>query len=395
MSTSIRSGIGKTAIIFPAAFLIAISLGLVMLGSVFLLKDIYQASPIQNALAPAIFHAVYVFACLFFRPLFDRFPVRYPLILSTLSMGLFTTLIVFSNNLWQVYLLFALYGLSLSLFWPPLMGWVSTGLEGKQLSSTLGKYNQCWSCGAILSPFVAGWLSEYNGYFPLIGGAAVMFMTLFLILGAIMVLPTVRKESMQTEPDREKETVHKATNTGMAYAGWIGVFTAFFAMGILTNTFALSGLEELSFSKKTIGFLLLIRARAMTLGFMFMGNTTFWHYKRLPMKGLQGLLGVMMFSLAFAHSYYSLAILMIVIGFCMSYSYSSSAFHGTSGTTSRRRAMAIHEAFLATGLVAGLFFGNLIYQYASSFYVYTVCGVVILGGLLLESWVSKHINASQ
>ena len=250
MSTSIRFGIGKTAVIFPAAFFIAISLGMVMLGSVFLLKELYQASPIQNALAPAIFHAVYVFACLFFRPLFDRLPVRYPLILSTLSMGLFTTLIVFSNNLWQVYLFFALYGLSVSLFWPPLMGWVSTGLEGKQLSSTLGKYNQCWSCGAILSPFVAGWLSEYNGYFPLIGGAAVMFMTLFLILGAIMVLPTVRKES-------------------------------------------------------------------------------------------------------------------------------------------------IHEAFLATGLVAGLFFGNLIYQHASSFYVYTVCGVVILGGLLLQSWVSKHINASQ
>ena len=56
---------------------------------------------------------------------------------------------------WMV-LYYACNGAATAFYWPYLMGWVSIGYEGKQLSRRLGLYNISWSLAACLGPFLGG-----------------------------------------------------------------------------------------------------------------------------------------------------------------------------------------------------------------------------------------------
>ena len=87
---SYYTGIGKTAVIFPSAFLVAVGAGLITLGIVFYLRDVFRASPSEIGLIAALWSLSYICGCLFIRPLFDRILPRHTIMIATFSISALT-----------------------------------------------------------------------------------------------------------------------------------------------------------------------------------------------------------------------------------------------------------------------------------------------------------------
>lgn len=58
-----------------------------------------------------------------------------------------------SNPVLLVIITAMISGLLTSIYWPPIMGWLSTGQKGRDLNRRLGIYNVSWSAGLAVSPF--------------------------------------------------------------------------------------------------------------------------------------------------------------------------------------------------------------------------------------------------
>jgi len=393
MVKSYYSGIGKTAVICVAAFLVSTALGTIALGMVFYLRDVFNATGGQVGAFFGLWSLAYIIGCLFFRPLTDPIRPRYLLIISTFSMCLFTAAIHYCGSFPLAYVFYGLSGAACSLFWPPLMGWLSVRLQGVELSRVMSRFNLSWSVGAIASPYLSGWLSEKQVALPVQLGAGLLLLTSFLLLGAALTLPKVRDDRDSSRPDpQDASGTGKATR--LRYAAWIGLFAAFVVMGVIVNIFPLSARDDLGLSKRMIGMLLLSRTLLMTMGFAVMGRTVFWHYKgSLMLLGQVFIIGALV-AMIFLYRPAMIGLAMSVMGVMFALCYFSSLFHGMVGSANRVGRSAIHEALIGSGLITGSVVGGFIYQHFSIRYVYAFCIAMVLGGIIAQTiivaWAKKR-----
>lgn len=381
---SFYAGIGKTTVIFPSAFLVAVGAGLVSLGIIFYMRDVFNASASKIGLLAALWSLCYISGCMLIRPLFDRILPRYAMIIATFCMFCFTLSIPLVNSIVWVYVLFAFYGFSTSLFWPPLMAWMSRKIEGVELSRTISRFNFFWSAGLIISPFLAGWLSERAVELPLYSGASLFLLTSFMIAGAILVLPGMRRDR-ETELPAEFQRCGEGKDTPVRYPAWVGLCATWFVAGVVLVVFPVFARDDLCMSRSTIGLLLLLRALFMTAGFAMLGKTTFWHFRSLPILSGQACLAILLILMVYVRAPVLLGFILAVMGLLMALSYSSSLFHGVSGSTNRAGRMALHEILLSAGFIIGSCVGGVLYQRYSMSTVYWVCSALVLAGVIIQA----------
>ncbi len=381
---SFYAGIGKTAVIFPAAFLAAVGMGLMALGIIFYLVDIFQASASQIGLLAALWSLCYVIGCLLIRPLFDRLRPRHTMIIAMFSMSLFTFLLHYAPSIVWVYVWYGLFGLSTSLFWPPLMAWLSRGVEGRELSRAISKFNFSWSAGVVISPFLTGWLSEKAAELPLYLGSLLFLLIGFMIIGAALALPYIRRDR-DAEPSAGGEGPDLGEkDTFLRYPAWIGLYTTYVVMGVILVIFPIFARGDLSLSKSVIGLLLLSRALFMTGGFIILGKVGFWHFRGWPMILVQLGLAIILIFMVYLHSPFWLGLALAFMGLLMALAYANSLFHGVSGSTQRTRRMAIHEVLLSLGIVSGSSLGGILYERYSMSTVYWFCLSLVLVGAVIQ-----------
>ena len=87
----------------------------------------------------------------------------------------------------------SLYGLFMALFWPRISGWVSWGLEGKNLSKTMSQYNLSWSTGGIISPAISGFLTEKNIVSPFVCSIIILLSVGVLLAVFSRIYPEMKK----------------------------------------------------------------------------------------------------------------------------------------------------------------------------------------------------------
>ena len=84
---ALSAGIGKTAVILPAAFLTETGLGMLTVGMVFYMREVFFLSPGLVGWIAATWQSCYVLGCLTMRPAFESLRPRYSMIFSTAGMG--------------------------------------------------------------------------------------------------------------------------------------------------------------------------------------------------------------------------------------------------------------------------------------------------------------------
>jgi len=386
---SFYTGIGKSAVLLPAAFLVAVGVGTVALGMIFYVRDVFAATPSQVGYLTALWSLHYILGCLFIRQLFNRVLPHYLLIASTFFMTVFVLSTVLTYRFFMVYVFYSLWGVAMSLFWPFIMGWLSHGIEGVKLGKVLSNYNFSWSIGTIISPFLAGILSTFSSSLPLFLGSFLFFLTCVLIIGATLTLPKIKSDRW-IEAAKRRDVSHKGRSTLLRFPSWIGLFTTYTVVGVVLNIFPIYARTDLGMSKNLVGLILQQRAIFATLGFIVLGRTSFWHFKPLQMIIGQILLSAMVFLLQYTSMPFPLGMLLALIGILMSLSYFNSLFHGVSGSVNRAGRMAIHESILSAGLIIGSLFGGLLYERYTMSLVYLFCaGLVLFGAVVQTTFVFK------
>ena len=379
---SYYSGIGKTAVIFPSAFLVAVAEGMIMLGMVFYMKEVLKASPSQIGVLVSVWTICYFLGCIFLRPLIERILPRYSMILAVLVTTAATACMPLVRSLLPVYVLYGVFGLAISMFWPSAMAWLSRGKEGPGLSRTISHFNLSWCSGLVISPYIGAWLSERSPELPLYAGSITFLGLLIMLIGAALVLPRVRTDRIAGGRDKEEEDAGGGKRSPLRHPARVGVYAAFFVAGVLGAIFPVFAREELMFSKSTIGLLLAARMLGMATGFSVLGRTTFWHFKKAPMLLAQVSLGMLVLCMVYSRSAGIFAPLFAFNGLASAMSYSSSMFHSISGSRSRAAAMAVHEAFLSAGVAAGPITCGLLYERYSMtvvwFFLLAVVGASVL-----------------
>ncbi|MCX6991710.1 MAG: MFS transporter [Kiritimatiellaeota bacterium] len=394
---SLYRRVGKEGVIYAAALLFCMGQGLLLLGIVFLAKTTLGSQPSTVGWLVGLNSLVFVLGCLLVRPAVTaRLSPLHQLMIATFGSTVISVLLMCVRTIGAAFVLFPLVGLAVMLFWPTIAGWLSTGKEGPALARTLAWYNVAWCTGAILSPFICGWLSEGWTRAPFLAAASICLLTAAIVVGASRYLPS---EALPPPPaPAQTLPCHASGGTLYRYPYWVGVLVTFLGMNVILTVFPMAALDQLHLSKTAIGGILLVRALFNTMSFMALGRVSFWHFRAWPMLAGQALGCVVFLSLPGIQSFWGLAGLFALFGLSGAISYTGSAFHGVSGSTDRARRMAIHEVLISSGFIIGSVGGSTLYQAASMARVYRSCAglmalaIVVQAGLCV--WIRRRENAA-
>lgn len=372
---ALTSRVGKTALIYPAAFLAALGGGIMMLGIIFFARDRFLASPTQIGILAAAWAVAYAAGCLLLRPISQRMLPRYSmLVANTLLFGA-ALWVAIAPSLRHLYAAYTLFGAALAFFWPASAGWVSTNVEGMALARSVGRFNVCWSVGAMLGPLLAGWLSSVDAGLPIRVAAICYLVTAAMIVGCILALSRLGEEDDAHRLSREPVNGDEH-GTPLRFPGWVGVFVTFLTGGVLFAVFPLYARQGLGLSKTVVGGLFLLRALTNALWLGVLPRSTSWHYRGGPMLAGTLLLAVAMVAMAGVRSAPSAAVVLAVLGLLNAHSYSEGQFHGVAGAKQRATRMAIHEALVSAGIVVGSVFGGVVYDHFGSTVLFIATGAI-------------------
>lgn len=372
---------GRGRVVFPATVLVAMGIGVLSLGIVFCAAEVHRASPAQIGFLAATWSFHYILGCFLVRPLGRRLRPCDSVAAAATVMGLAVLPIVFLQQLTPVFVCYAVYGIATAFFWPPMMGWLATGIDGEQLNRTMGRFNLCWSGGAIAGPVLAGVLARYNPRLPVAAAAGLYLAAGLYSAWAARGLSAAATGVPGGSPCPADTPVPAVDDisTVLRYPAWAGLFAAYLVMGLTFNVFPLAAQEQMGMSKPMVGVLLFVRALATTLALGAFGRTTVWHFRGSQMAAGLALFALVMVVLPRGTTPLSAGVLLAAVGALAAHSYVNSLFHGVAGSRQRAVRMAIHEALLSAGLVVGGACGGVVYQVAGYAAVcHTAAGVLAL-----------------
>lgn len=354
-----RQEIKRAFILLPAAFVANMGIGILNFSLVFYMRDVFNSSASVIGWFSSVWAFSYFIGCFALHKLSRKIGAHRSISFAALGMVFVVITMQFSTNILLMFVLYGLFGFITALFWPPLMGWISEGLEGPELNRMMGFFNLSWSTGLVVSPYLGGLLLESNLRYPLSFAAGLYgFLTIVLFLVPILV------SSIILHGSKSKINISVSdSSTSLRYIAWLGNFTGYIIFGVLMFVFPLYAREELMFTESSIGLLLLFRALFSTFIFLFAGKMNWWHFNRGYMLIMQLLMVVFAFFIPYTKLWISFAVALSLFGIIFAGGYSSSIFHGVSGSIYREKRMAVHEAVLTVGVILGAIGGGEIYQH--------------------------------
>ena len=279
----------------------------------------------------------------------------------------------------------AFAGLLTSLYWPPIMGWLSIGHEGRDLNRRLGVYNISWSAGLAVSPFLGGILIQSS----LLASLFVAMMFAVLAFVAITLAHPPGVQGVQRNNSNNAQTSLNLTGSflpGFRWMAGIALATVFTCVGLTKTQLALLFTMELGFSKSHFGAVTAVIWLVNCLVFFAASRTHLWHYKILPLILAQlAVLGSMLVIIksSLIVSFFLAAGLM---GFGQAFAYVSHQFYAASQSRKRSGSMAVHEILLSAGQIMGFLAGGYL---ADSFgrraVPYWFGFSVVLAGMIVQS----------
>jgi len=378
-------------VIIPAAFINSLGIGTTSLGILFVVKDLYGASPALVGSLGALWSLSYFVGCIVLRRYTRWLRPRTAMLIS--YTGSFTVFAVFMvwPGLWQAFVAYAIYGFLNAFFWPPVMGWVTKDLEGSELSRASSYFSMSWSIGGIFSSFIAGVLSEIDKLLPL------RFTIVLLCAGAVFVLATryFIRDTTSSVDNPAGAAITPDRSTPLRYPAWLGAFLFYMLMGVVFNVFPVFARDILVLKESRVGLLLMIRAITIAIGFFILGRTSFWQFKRGVLPAISVVSAVLLVFIALQRSMAGLIAGFAILGFLQSLIYSNALFYSTSGAPDRDKRVTIFEALMTAGQVSGSVSGGIIYQKFSMPVVFFGMSLlfIIIAGIQL-SMISARFRQS-
>jgi DHA1 family multidrug resistance protein-like MFS transporter/DHA1 family quinolone resistance protein-like MFS transporter len=370
------------SLLVPSAFVASLAIGIVNLAMLFIVKERFHAGPRSVGIFTALWSIAYFVGCIGLKRASDRMGPRLAMTIMNLgTAAVFAAFLAFPS-LGAAFAAYAVYGLLTALFWPPLMAWLSTGLEGQALSKATNGFSLAWSSGGAFAPYIAGLLCEIELSIPIYVGMGLFALVGLSILATGKAIPGPQPAAL---PGGDATTAPEVDrSTSLRYPAWIGVFLIYAVLAVFFNIFPLFAKDELALSESRIGLLLLIRASFAAFGFWALGRLEFWHFRKPFIVLAVFLLLAVDLVFLVLRSPLGFALGLAALGIIQALCYNASIFYGASGAKDRAGRMTIHEALLTVGQILGSIGGGAIYQSASWSTVFVQLALLIALGLVAQ-----------
>jgi MFS family permease len=310
----------------------------------------------------------YLVGCIATGSLLDRFNSRHLAQLGSAVVTISTAALLMivlsrirgynlSNPVMLVIITAMLSGLLTSTYWPPIMGWLSTGQEGRDLNRRLGIYNMSWSAGLAVSPFLGGLLVESSIVMALF--AAIVFAALAFVAVTLAHPPEI--QGAQRNSNDNSQVFRGPASFLLVRFRWmsrIALVTVFTCVGLMKSQLAMLFTMELGFSKSQFGTVTAIMWLITCMVFFTASRTHIWHYRIVfsILAQLSVLLSMLMIiECSLPTAFFVVAVLM---GLGQAFIYISHQFYAASQSTKRSGSMALHEILLSAGQIIGFVAGG-------------------------------------
>jgi MFS family permease len=286
---------------------------------------------------------------------------------------------IFFSPVTRLIILMAMVGIITAFFWPMMMGWISTGHEGPELTKRLGFYNVSWGLANTTLPIVGGYLMEVKYIWPL-ALAAVM-----AVLCLISIFPTRYIGHSSVKHQNDTAAVHQIPRQNRPFV-WItraALFATLICIGIFRSQLGILYKFQLGFAESAYGWSVSLMCLFNIAIFYMMGKSHYWHYKKALYVAVQiSILGCMAMMIICK----TLPLQLLASGMAgvwYGYVYSSHQYYGVSGSTKRSSLMAIHETIIGAGFATGSLFGGILSDAFGRFSPYWFgCAVIVAFGLV-------------
>jgi len=321
----------------------------------------------------------YMIFCFFIGSRFCRLGAKSLMMTSTFMVGSLLIGMALAPNVPVLLLLVAVQGMMLSGFWPPVMGWISTGVEGSSLNRRLGFFNLSWSLGAIIGTWMSGVLYAVSHSLPFMVAAGAAFLACVIIFFVPPAKPQTQQAVLATENVEEPKDL-----SVFLWLWRVGVLTDWVAYGILRVPIA-SLIKGMSLGASLHAMSSAGTSMIMMCMFFLLGRFRFWHYRFSLVIVSQLLLAIMMVGLTFGTNARQLLFFVFASTPALAFAYSSHLFYSVSGGRNRRTGAAEHEILLAIGFCIGSLGGGALGQIFGVRMTYSVVAGVILAAMVVET----------
>ncbi|MGA2914846.1 MAG: MFS transporter [Sedimentisphaerales bacterium] len=348
----------------------------------------------------------YVVFCILLGTIIDRFKPKRVLVLGAaaqilvviglLAVVRFASLPGISlGPIMQIAFLMAVIGIITAFFWPMMMGWVSTGHEGAELTKRFGFYNTTWSSANMILPIIGGYLMEIDYQLPLVL-AGLMSIGCFAAASAVR-CPSENPEPKEITPDIISGEEYRQEKKQFLWMSRVALFAIYLCVGLFRSQLGILYKFDLHFPESAFGWSVSFMCLVTVVVFWLMGKSHYWHYKKglffFSQFSVIGCMLVVIFSDNFLMQFFAAGL----SGICYGVVYSSHQYYGVSGGTKRSGLMAVHETLIGAGFASGSIFGGILSDAFGRRSPYWFgCAVIIAAGLIqILLWVSLKMRESE
>jgi len=372
------------SVLFAASFCLSLASGIENYALIFYVRDLFGVDKTAVGLISAgldLFYFVGILAFLAWKKPHPRFVAWF----AAWAMAFCIAVYLLIPDWTVTFVFHCLFGLAMALFWPRIMGWLSWGVEGKDLGRTMGRFNFSWAFGGILAPFLGGLLVEVEPRLPFVTAIGLLILTGLLMPLGSRIFPSFKeRQASLVVSEAEPEVAGHSGPSNLRYPARLGIAGAYFLMGVLLFIFPAWAKESLGFSESLSGSFLLVRLAVATVGFSLWGRWTFWHFRFWPLIVSMGILLVLIALFPAGSQPWHYYLLFAAVGLVFSFLYSYALFHGVAGSKNRERSTTLHEAVLNVGLFSGTALGGWVSQTWSMTAAFGMVGLTLIAVLGLQ-----------
>jgi MFS family permease len=268
-------------------------------------------------------------------------------------------------------------GAGFASFWPAIIGWLSDGATGPELSRRLTRFSVAWNLGLFLGFGTSGVVFTFGpraAFYLAAGTLALIVALLFIAKSAPATAPVVLPASVPVPKGR-----------GFRKTAWIANFTVNFTAGGVMAV--LPGLmTHLNIASDVHGGLVAMSRGAALAMFLSMQTMVFWRTRVWPLWVAQIIGAAGAAALAWSTAPWHFALALIAIGAVSGMSYQASLYFTMDEVSAKGEGGGLHEAFTGAGMFLGPLFAGWIGQ-SGRLLPYPMCAAFILLMVAVQAFV--------
>jgi predicted MFS family arabinose efflux permease len=369
------------------------AIGFITLGIVYYGADRFGANSTTIGILVSVYTATYVVSCLLLSRFISRLKPYHALLISVTLLAVLSQVMLRVQSLSALMAIYLLYGVATGLLWPPLMGWMSRGRDGKQLNNAITAYNFSWSTAWIFSPYITGLLYERSPNLIFHMSSAFSLTVGIMILIYLFFIPQIKESAHSEHKLKKSHHIQEDKSTPIRFLAWIGLFPGYFIMGLVSSVFPLFLRRSFLLPESQVGLIILIRSVVTMVIFYIMGKTLRWHFNKKIIFLFSLVTAIALAIFSGSTSIFHYCLWTVLGGIIIGVTYTQSMFHSLSGAVERQKRMNIHEIVLTSGTLAGSLLGGLFLdKYSMNFIILfaaALTGLAFIAQLVVDRFICK------